>query len=481
MPDHLRDLATSCHALGIELVVVGVADRAVTHTVEQLSPAVRAVAAPGSATAAELRRIGLASTDADIIAFVDTTPAGAIRRLEALVLATRGGGDTPNPKAEPFLSVTVPAHGCAETLPRCLRALRASDLAPAQWELVVVDDASTDETELVAAEYADTVVRLAGNPYGPAYARNRGADVSRGTALVFVDSDVVVHPDALSRCAERLSTDSEVSAVFGCYDMAPEAPGLLSKYRNLLHHYVHQANAGPAETFWAGLGAVRRGVFQAVGGFDEWHYSRPQIEDIELGRRLRRAGRTIVLDPSIQGTHLKRWTLGRMLATDFKSRGVPWMWLLLHEGPSPGSAALNLRRTQRWCVVLAGLVILAAVASLKYGWLALGVAGVAGIAILMLNHQFYMFLRKRLGLLSTLACIPLHFAYFVVALLSSGSGWIMQVFLGEPAPSPEREAFAQVGFKTWPPPLAQRSTMWRAPTPRDPDAPVRRSAVSNPE
>ena len=65
----------------------------------------------------------------------------------------------------PYLSVIVPAHQSADILPKSLAALRASDLPREGWELIVVDDASTDDTALVAARYADTVVQLAGNPY----------------------------------------------------------------------------------------------------------------------------------------------------------------------------------------------------------------------------------------------------------------------------------------------------------------------------
>ncbi|CAG0989847.1 partial Poly(ribitol-phosphate) beta-N-acetylglucosaminyltransferase TarS, partial [Gammaproteobacteria bacterium] len=101
----------------------------------------------------------------------------------------------------PFLTVIMPAHNAAGLLPRSLGALRNSDLPRDRWELVVVDDGSSDETSLIAARYADTVVTLPGRPHGPAYARNRGFEVSRGDVIVFIDSDCVAHVDTLSRFA----------------------------------------------------------------------------------------------------------------------------------------------------------------------------------------------------------------------------------------------------------------------------------------
>ena len=64
---------------------------------------------------------------------------------------------------------------------------------------------------------------------------------------------------------------------------------MVSQYRNLLHHFVHQHGHAEASTFWAGCGAIRRAAFDAVGGFDAARFPRPSIEDIELGLSAPRA------------------------------------------------------------------------------------------------------------------------------------------------------------------------------------------------
>ncbi len=374
----LPALARCCRAREVELVVVGPIDAAAAQQYESQWTGVRFVSASPSADEAQLRRLGLITAQGDIVAFTDGERSVGEGWLDRLVQGACGEDDTygddgaeplvpGNGAAYPFVSVVVPAHQAATVFTACLEALEASNLPRTGWELIIVDDASTDDTELIAAEHADTVVRLAGNPHGPAYARNRGAEVSRGDVLVFVDADVLVHPDALRRFADLFAERPDLSAAFGSYDSHPRAAGLVSQYRNLLHHYVHHANSGPAETFWAGLGAVRRDVFLRVGAFDEWHYSRPQIEDIEFGRRLRRDGYEIWLEPTIQGTHLKRWTLASMLVTDFQNRGVPWMWLLLQEGQSAGSRVLNLRQVHKLCTALIGVVFGALIVSLFGG------------------------------------------------------------------------------------------------------------------
>jgi len=373
------------------------------------------------------------------------------------------------PRSRPLLSVIVPAHQAQHQLRRCLDALAASELPRERWELIVVDDASTDETSLVAAEYADVVVRLAGKPHGPAFARNRGFESSRGEAVVLVDADIVVHADALRRIAAHIEARDGPAAVFGSYDDRPDAPSLVSQYRNLLHHYVHQRNAGPAETFWAGIGAVRADVFAELGMFDEWTYARPQIEDIELGRRLRRAGFRVVLDPAIQGTHLKAWTLRSTLAADFRHRGVPWMWLIIQEGGPKQSRALNVRFRERLCTVLvfAGLALPPAGLLLGRPWAAwLGAGALA--AALALNLGFYAFLARLRGPAFLLGALPLHLlSYYLLNTFSAATGWLVHHLFGEPAPPADVSAHAQLGVRTWPPaPRRPTSGVWSVPAER---------------
>ena len=107
---------------------------------------------------------------------------------------------------------------------------------------------------------------------------------------MFVDADVAVHPDAFTRLRAAFAADRDLVAVYGSYDDSPADRATVSAFRNLLHHHVHQSGAGPAETFWTGLGAVRRSHFLAVGGFDEARYPHPSIEDIDFGHRLAPTG-----------------------------------------------------------------------------------------------------------------------------------------------------------------------------------------------
>ena len=309
-----------------------------------------------------------------------------------------------SPVSAPAISIIVPAYNAAGTIRKCLDALLAT-LGP-QSEIVVVDDGSTDDTAALAEATGARVLRLAGNQ-GPGAARNHGARAARGAVLLFVDSDVAVAPDAIVR-AHRALAETDAAAVFGSYDDRPEAPGLVSQFRNLLHHWVHQHASREAFTFWAGLGAMRRSVFEAAGGFDE-RGPAAVLEDVELGHRVCAAGHRIVLDPGMQGSHLKRWTLGSMIRTDLLHRAIPWGRLLLAGGPIERD--LNLTMGQRASVALTGVIGGALVLAIWWPRLLAVAAGALGV-IILLNRDFYDFLARARGAVFALASIPVHLVHF---------------------------------------------------------------------
>src|SRR5262244_1938756 len=267
-------------------------------------------------------------------------------------------------------SIIVPTHNDRGELEPCLLALRA-ELAE-NSELIVVIDGSPAEPATTVARAVGARVLALERRGGPAAARNHGATHAQGEVLVFVDADVLIRAGGLERIEQAFADDPALTAMFGSYDDSPRSSGLVSRYRNLLHHFVHQEGRAAATTFWAGLGAVRRVDFWNVGGFDAAAFTRPSVEDIELGYRLRAAGGRILLDRELQGTHLKRWTLSFMIRTDVSSRAVPW----------------------------ASLVLLALVGAVLAFWrpVFLMLVAVALLTVASINRRFYRLLWRRGGI-----------------------------------------------------------------------------------
>lgn len=335
-------------------------------------------------------------------------------------------------KGDAPLSVVVPVYNGGTQLGRYLDALLASDYKP--FEIIVADDGSTDGAAAAAAGRLRgiEVVTLDANS-GPAAARNRGAARARGEILLFVDSDVLVRRDTLSRVAAFFREQPAAAAVFGSYDDAPEAANFVSQYKNLLHHFTHQQASMRAETFWAGCGAVRRAAFEAVGGFDEREYRNPSIEDIELGLRLRRAKLVVVLDKGLQVKHLKRWTLRSLLATDVFRRALPWSRLILNGGGALIDD-LNLRVRERVsaAMVAVALVLLAlfcfnafgafpASPSSAFSAALLAGVGAALASVFALNLRLFRFFRERRGV----AFAAASFAMLVLYYFYSGTAFAL--------------------------------------------------------
>jgi hypothetical protein len=245
-----------------------------------------------------------------------------------------------------------------------------------------------------------------------------------------VDADVCVHPETVSQVASVFAADPGIDALFGSYDRHPGERNFLSQYKNLFHHFVHQQGSAEASTFWSGCGAIKRSLFLEMGGFDT-SYGRPCIEDIELGARLRRAGRRIVLRKEIQARHLKRWTLPGIVRSDVWDRGVPWTELILRDRTLPND--LNLKLAQR---VSAGLAYLLLAALLTAPWRAFGfgvaawaaAAGAILLALVVINRRFYSFFARERGLLFTARVVPMHVLYYLYSGVALAVGILRHVW-----------------------------------------------------
>lgn len=260
--------------------------------------------------------------------------------------------------------------------------------------------AARSAIEQAAEPPEELIVVTNGCGAGAAAARNAGARRARGDVLVFVDADVLVAPEVFTRIRAAFDSDPSLTALFGSYDADPPRLGLVSDFRNLLHHHVHQSDPGPAATFWTGIGALRREAFELAGGFDEQRYRGAEIEDIELGTRLTDLGARIVLDPELQGKHLKRTTLARMLRTDLLLRGAPWTALLLERRSA--HTRLNLSWSNRLSALASAAGAVALLARRPRPALA------AAAALAALNHRLYALMWSRSGPLAAAAALGLH-------------------------------------------------------------------------
>lgn len=311
----------------------------------------------------------------------------------------------------PIVSVIIPVSNGHKHIRICLKAIFVSEYQ--DFECIVVDDGSKDDTLSIVRDFQACTERgerikvlTLPNTYGQSYARNRGVEVSNGRILLFVDADVVIRSDTITRVIEDFEKMPAIDALFGSYDDEPGASNFLSQYKNLFHHYVHQRGKEDASTFWSGCGAIKRDVFIKFGGFNE---NFRFIEDIELGYRLKAAYRVIYLDKSLQVKHLKQYTFLGLLASDIFGRAIPWSTLMLSSGNT-----VNDLNTKTGYKISLGVVMLLLCSVPFVGTRWGRYSFILLLSLFYLLHKdFYGFLINKRGLFFALRVIPLHLLYYL--------------------------------------------------------------------
>ena len=166
---------------------------------------------------------------------------------------------------------------------------------------------------------------------------------------------------------------------------------------------------------------MRKDAFLAVGGFDVVRYTRPSIEDIELGYRLRAAGGRILLWPALQGTHLKEWRLLNLIHTEVFCRAIPWSRLMLSRTGLVND--LNVGAAERLRAVVAIMFFAGTAASLLPavpGWIALLLLGAIALANTSLLYLFY----RRKGPLFALGGLLFHQVYYLYSSIAFAWCWL---------------------------------------------------------
>ena len=213
----------------------------------------------------------------------------------------------------PTISVVMPVYNAERLLGECLSALSAS--RGVDYEIVVVDDGSTDCSRAIAEAHGCRVI-ASGGRLGPAGARNRGAEQARGDIVFFVDSDVIVRPDTLHRLLDAFA-DTSVDGVIAVQAPAMRFRNICSRYKNLWMYYTYVRRAGEdVPLFYTTAAAIRRRAFLDAGGFD-LNYTNPNVEDTDFGQKLARLGYRVRVLADLEVEHVKGYDLAGLLRVDF--------------------------------------------------------------------------------------------------------------------------------------------------------------------
>jgi glycosyltransferase involved in cell wall biosynthesis len=207
---------------------------------------------------------------------------------------------------KPLFSVIIPVRNEEENIAKCLSALSNLQTVPHLFEIIVVDNGSTDRTREVAAGYVSTLA-LQILEWPDAYiaaVRNAGAAVAQGKYLAFLDSDCEVLPDWLAQACLAISRG--ITGVFGSYYLIPKGSSWIARD----WHEVHEkSKSGEVPYLPGGDLFVSRELFQRVRGFDE--PSKPTRILNSASAYVQRVIRSIASQnlASFTGEHRNHWLL----------------------------------------------------------------------------------------------------------------------------------------------------------------------------
>jgi cellulose synthase/poly-beta-1,6-N-acetylglucosamine synthase-like glycosyltransferase len=270
----------------------------------------------------------------------------------------------------PDFSVIVPAYQAAALIDACVTALDAQSVSRERYEILVVDDGSTDATGDVARRAgADRVLRI---PHqGPSAARNAGIAAARGEIVLFTDADCVPAPDWLAQMTAPF-TDPEVMGGKGTYRTRQR--GLIARLTQLEFEirYERMIDLPRIDFIDTYAAAYRRALFQEQGGFDT-AFPVPSAEDVELAFRLARQGHRLVFIPEAWVWHRHPARLGDYL----KRKGLYGFWraLLYLRYPDKAAGDAHTDPMLKWQFLLGALLGLALLVGIFWRpgwWVALG-------------------------------------------------------------------------------------------------------------
>jgi len=206
----------------------------------------------------------------------------------------------------PFISVVIPAYNEEAYLPACLEALKHQTYPKESFEIIVVDNNSTDKTAAIAKAAGATVINE--KSQGHVFALNTGMKQANGEIIATTDSDTKVNKDWL-KTIERVFRDIEVAAVTGpaWYQSSSKTKRYIVKYSYYVYLKLHFAVGKPS---LSGLNlAVRKSAFYKIKGLD----TRYRIfSDVELGLRIKEVGKVLFCKELSVVSSPRRWEKGSL-------------------------------------------------------------------------------------------------------------------------------------------------------------------------
>lgn len=214
-----------------------------------------------------------------------------------------------------FVSVIIPVYNSEKTISACIDSLLVQNF-PKKFEIIVVNDTSTDSTEKKIYSFGEKIVYLKNEKNkGPAFSRNLGAKKSKGEILCFIDADCVAEKNWLKEMIEPFN-DKSVAAVQGAYRTVQKS--LVARFAQEEIEQRYEKLRSSKKIDWVGSysAAYRKDLFMREKGFDE-SFPIASGEDPDLSFRIAKKGYKIIFNENAIVYHIHPDTLSKYLKTKF--------------------------------------------------------------------------------------------------------------------------------------------------------------------
>ena len=284
-------------------------------------------------------------------------------------------------------SIVVPVYNGQATIGRCVDSLLKQSMRDDSLEILVVDDASTDETLSILSRYPD--IRIVRQPrnMGPAAARNRGALEASGEIIVFTDADCIAAPDWVDQMTSSYDSDPRLVGVKGTY--RTQQHEITARFVQLEYEgkYDKMAKADTIDFIDTYSAAYRRSIFLEMGGFDTG-FPVACAEDVDLSYRMALEGYRMVFNPKawVYHQHPTRWL-------DYirkKYKFAYWRTVAIRKSPAKAFKDSHTPLTQKLQLLLVPSTVLITLAS----FLSHAFIGLSGVAWALIILSFAPFMLK---------------------------------------------------------------------------------------
>ena len=310
------------------------------------------------------------------------------------------------------LSIVIPSYNSNSTIFKLIESISNSQEKP--YEVIIVDDCSTDNSlKSILKNYSWIRILQLQKNSGPSRARNIGAVIAKREIILFLDSDVILTPNAIGTVEKKHKENPDIAGYQGRYHWEAANPGLFQSYKALINHYwyLNSKESTTINFLVTYACTIKKDILLEVGGFDE-AYKGADVEDYELGYRIAEKYK-LLHEPKLEVYHHFPGFIKN--TRNYIDRGSKWFSLFIKNKRFDSGGATS--RNEAMIRLLGGLSFLSFFTAFLNKKMFVLFISISTLYILA-NYRFFFFCLQKKGVKYLLLGIIFHYISSVVICLT---------------------------------------------------------------